>query len=207
MTPREQASSASDTSKCCEKWLKIQALRSSAYMVKVLMEGVTEWKESVVSVYRAREFARICFSLQCCSHTFLGEKPQRASGGAPAQVPPSPPLEGLFRAQREALCSEPPLKRRWAPGRVREAVEGLAEPVWARARGDWRGQPCVGQPCVGQLVLGSWQEPAAPARFSSEAKDPSFGIAGFNDAVEARLLAICGGIQDRALLVQAIHVY
>lgn len=41
---REQSSSASDTGKCCEKWLKIQALRSSAYMVKGLMEGVTEWK-------------------------------------------------------------------------------------------------------------------------------------------------------------------
>lgn len=51
-------------------------------MVKGLMEGVTEWKESIASVYAAREFARICFSLQWCSHTLLGQKPEPAHTGA-----------------------------------------------------------------------------------------------------------------------------
>lgn len=68
------------------------------------MEGVTEWKESV-AVYIAWEFSHICFSLHQCSCTFLGEKPEHASRGEPAQVPSSPPLEGMARA-RTGLSSQ-----------------------------------------------------------------------------------------------------
>ena len=147
------------------------------------MEGVTEWKESVASVYIAREFARICFSLQWCSHTFLGEKLECASGGAPAQVPSSPPPEGLLgaRAWDSALgtCS-----------RVALGAGGSAGPLGPRHGG------LAGQPCVGWLVPGLRTEPAAPARSSSEVKDPSVGTAGSKGAAEGHLFATCRGVQD-----------
>lgn len=75
-------------------------------MVKGLMEGVTEWKESV-AVYIAWEFSHICFSLHQCSCTFLGEKPEHASRG-------EPPLRlwkgwpGLAQDSPVSTCSQAP---------------------------------------------------------------------------------------------------
>lgn len=100
--------------------------------------------ESVASVYIAGEFARICFSLQWCSHTFLGEKPEDASRGEPAQVPSSPPLEGLFGARaRDAVF------RTWSQvalgdGHGAGECGGAARALVGPGVGGWRGQPCVG---------------------------------------------------------------
>lgn len=91
--------------------------------------------ESVASVYIAQEFAHICFSLQWCSHTFLGEKPEYSSRGAPAQVPSSPPLEGLFRAHALGSCCQVVIGGRHGAGEHGGIGKALAAPGAGRLAG------------------------------------------------------------------------
>lgn len=108
------------------------------------MKGVTEWKESVASVYIPGEFAPICFSLQWCSHTFLGGNLKMQAEGSPHRYPPLHLWKGCSGLGCGTLCSVPGPKWHLVTGMVPETVGGLAEPSWAPVWGDGGVSPAWG---------------------------------------------------------------
>lgn len=107
------------------------------------------------------------------------------------------------QGSRVGLCAQYPLPSdTWCGARRRRVRRDWQSPCRPRRGGTGRGSPAWGGSCWAHGRSPQLQR-ALPPRLRIL---PPVSLA-FNYALEAHLFAICSGIQDRALLVQAIYIY